>query len=224
MRLVSRQLYFCFLWMLWSSGSDLLQSDVAVAVSRKGNRKTSTGGCTWPKAASLYSFNYLFVRLQTCDVKVKGGDLEGLLYDERVRSVEAACASVCTYTWYRATVAGCQQDIPSDLEDRSLPSAPCVCVCRRTGGSSSRGCWTSTGACADPSGCRCTTTMKGSAPTGVTARNEYIEFLKIHTCGGFKEDLSDRIKMLPLFFPFVINLIVSYSRFMKIDGVVEDGW
>lgn len=46
----------------------------------------------------------------------------------------------------------------------------CMCMCRRTGSSPSRGCWTSTGVCADQSDFRCTTTMKDFVSTGKTTR------------------------------------------------------
>lgn len=50
----------------------------------------------------------------------------------------------------------------------------CVSVCRKMESSSWRGCWTSTGVCADQSDFRCTTTMKDFVSTGMTSRSRPI--------------------------------------------------
>lgn len=54
-----------------------------------------------------------------------------------------------------------------------LSVSACVAarVCRKTECSSSRGCWTSTGACGGQSGFRCTTIMKDSASNSTTRHN-----------------------------------------------------
>lgn len=48
-------------------------------------------------------------------VKKGGSNLAGFLLDERVHPIAVSDYS-CTYTWYRAAVAGGQQDIPPDHE------------------------------------------------------------------------------------------------------------
>lgn len=92
-----------------------------------------------------------------------------ILQDERIHNKAVSDCS-CTYTWYWAAVASGQQEIPSDHHCSYLlfylHVFVCVCVCRRMESSSSRGCWTSTGVYVDPSGFRCTMTMKDSVSTG----------------------------------------------------------
>lgn len=88
----------------------------------------------------------------------------------RCGSGERLCLHVhltCTEPRWQAA----KQDIPSDREDWSLHAAPCVSVRRKTASSSWRGCWTSTGDCADPSDCRCMMTTSGFAPTGGTVED-----------------------------------------------------
>lgn len=130
----------------------------------------SDGISTWPTAASLSSFNCLFVLLQSCPGNVNvGPGLEGGSSMMEASALWKRRAPLSARTPDAEPLWQAASRISSEREDWSLLSALCISVCRKTESWSWRGCWTSTGVCVDPSDCRCTTTTKDSAPTGVTA-------------------------------------------------------